>query len=226
LKPLADAPETLAELVTAGFLEIATDFDGWYVHDYLDHNASAAEVKAAREANARRVAKHREKRKAESVCNSLPDGSQPLLTPNVAARAAMAANDGDNTAVVNIAERRSFESIGAEWWFELTTRRDDFTSWRSAYAAIGAKPAHERAAVAKHWRETPYINERPDPTQPSQTFFPDHAIKFWEAFKVGPRILTAKPLAWARPAPGMPTAKADIETAAETNPEWIEGAAQ
>lgn len=214
-------PESLIdELISFGCFVPAPDIQGWMVHDYLEWNDSREEIEARAEAHRRRSAKYRESHKniaGSGDAMSVSDASLMLtvaeLTPNAAARAAQ--REAGN--VIDIQAQRDAEKIGADWFFRLTTRTPDFISWRGEFARIGAKPEHERELVAKHYAATDYIQERPS------KYNPDHLLKFWDDFVAGPRDMR-KPLAWARPAPGAPSSKEAIESAAENNPDWVEAA--
>lgn len=54
-------PAYLKELAKAGIWTPSTDDDGWWIHDYLDHNEPREKVLARREASRRRQAHHRER---------------------------------------------------------------------------------------------------------------------------------------------------------------------
>lgn len=217
-------PQSLIdELVSFGCFVPAPDIQGWLVHDYLQWNDSRAKIEARAEAHRRNVSKYREKHNNPgydpgevSDSDWSQSESETEIAPNAAAQAALRFADN----VVNIQTQREAEKAGADWFFRLTLRSPDFVSWRGEFARIGAKPESERALVAKHYAATEYIQARPS------KYNPDHVLKYWDDFLAGPRSMTSKPLAWARPAPGAPSSKSDIESAVSTNPEWIEEAAQ
>lgn len=217
LKPLADLPEAVQELADAGFLEAADDFNGWYVHDYLDHNLSAAEVKAAREGNARRQAKLRSKRKSESDNHALrqPLGTIELDRATLAAVQAAENDAYEDTGIVDIASRRERAVIGYEWWSKLTGTTPSTCVWRAEFAEIGGKPQHERDLVAKHWRQTKYIEERPS------GYSPQHVCGFWADFVVGPRG-SAKPPVSVRNQRRSSTASSEAELSNVPIPDWAE----
>lgn len=233
-KKLRLAPRGIKALVEVGLWEVATDFDGWVYHDYLQWNDSAAEVQRKLEMNRERVAKHRaakrlagqeagnelqETRELESQADDSTVEPSPgqTLTPNSAARAAAIVRE-EPSNVVSLDAARSAESIGAQWYASLTSTSPDFSSWRKFYATIGAKPKSERDKVAEHARLTPYFVKRPSGSSP------EHFVQFWHDFLAGPRSMErARPLANTRPGfqPGAPSSREDIATLAQENPEWV-----
>jgi hypothetical protein len=208
-------PGALRELVEKGFFLPAEDGNGWVVKDYHQYAPSKSEVEAELEAVRRRVAKHRAAKASKvdesDVCNAFQE--EPKLTEAAPSAAAKAA-ERSLGVVVNLAEPREAEAVGSNWFTTLTTRQLDFVSWRSDFYRIGQKPEHERALVAQHWNETPYIKERPT------GFNPDHALKYWDDFVAGPRLLGMKPPVPSRGFNPERVSAAD-EFARMEDPEWL-----
>lgn len=224
-KHLKLTPRGIEALVKVGLWEVAKDFDGWIFHDYLDHNPSAEDVRKKLDAAKTRAAKTREAKREKKTDSSseLSDGgaavaptSGQLLEPNSAARAAMRGAERISN-VVSIEAARSAESIGAQWYAELTSVTPDFNSWRKFYAEIGAKPKHERDLVTKHARETTYFIEAPSGSSP------EHFVMFWHDFVARPRNFDrARPPVNTRAKfqPGAPSPRSEIERHAANNPAW------
>lgn len=219
-------PRGIAALVKVGLWEVATEFDGWMFHDYLQRNESSARAQEKLEAHRRRMAKYRAKQGAQSSHSDASHHAEhpskapepgTMLEPNSAARAAIKAAERTSN-VVSIDAARSAESIGAQWYSALTSTTPDFNSWRSFYATIGAKPKHERDKVAQHARETTYFAACPSACSP------EHFVTYWHDFLVRPRNSDrARPLVKTRPAfqPGAPSSRQEIERLAATkNPDW------
>lgn len=201
-------PKTaIAELVKAGMWEVAEDGNGWVYHDYLDWNPSRAEVEDERESARKRMAETRAKKRAEM---SVSSKEQSYIVD---------AEVSENAAVVyELSPTRFAQKAGAAWYERLTDKKPD-PAWNAELGRIGMKPEGEREKVLEHVRATSYFQKRPTSVSPA------HIAKFWDDFVAGPRELE-RPLAWTRPAPGAPSSTTDIQAAAETNPDWIEEAAQ
>ena len=80
-------------------------------------------------------------------------------------------------------DTRRFAPVGYNWLLEVRGNGScpDRESHRDWYEKIGAKPAHERAIVAKHAALTTYLDEKPHLRNPK------HFVQYWEAFLAGPR---------------------------------------
>jgi hypothetical protein len=84
--------------------------------------------------------------------------------------------------VVAIEPARKLEIEGYKWLESvLGTTPPDLGSWRREYALIAAKPAAERAAVARHLMATEYVQAKRSKATPG------HVLKFWQQFVEGPR---------------------------------------
>jgi len=227
----------IATLVKVGLWEVATEFDGWVFHDYLDWNPSSSKVQEKLEANRRRVAKHRAAKKppTDTACNAFQEEPKPAQTPPAVARvSAPAAAPLEPPAYAQkLIEREGMATVhdlvptaealevGTKWFCELTRDASpglvfDRHYFRHAYTQMGLRPERERLLVAKHYRLTEYIQARPS------AWDPDHVWKKWSDFVAGPRDMGfAKPIAKTFQ-PGTPSPREEIEALAATNnPSWV-----
>lgn len=120
---VTDTESVTNELVTAGLWE--KDGDDYMIHDYLEYNPSADEVRQQRKANADRQAKHRNSKRntnRNGVSNALRNASvtaPPSPSPDDDERSA-ALTDLQVLGLFNKTMLEQFDDL----WPELAGRRD------------------------------------------------------------------------------------------------------
>lgn len=108
--------------------------------------------------------------------------------------------------VVELRDRPKALAATGYRWLDATLggagRAPDLIAWQPHYERIGAKPPNERALVAKHLMQTPYIVECLNKAKP------DHILRFWNDFVSGPRFGYKPP---HKHNPGLPSATHDSD---------------
>lgn len=121
---VTDPSQIINELVTAGLWE--SDGDDYIIHDYLEYNPSADDVRQQRKANADRQAKHRDSKRntgTNAVSNALrnvPVTASPSPSPNDDEERARALSDLQVLGLFNKTMLDQFDDM----WPELSGRRD------------------------------------------------------------------------------------------------------
>lgn len=180
---------------------------GWVFHNYTKRNRTDEEKAADREAGKARAAKSRANAKEERSA----ERSQ-VLPPEQ--------DDADALATVyEIRPTRFCERVGAAWFKALTGEQPD-KGWAPELGRIGQKPERERDLVAKHVRETSFLQNEDG----NITVSPKHVLLYWGDYIRGPKGSSQiKPTVSTR-APGMPSSKSEIGLM--TVPEWARAEAE